>query len=1117
MKGRDDDMKAEFQTEKKEHIVPTTEEISPNNEPIEGDMIVNGKIRSTDEAGIGATNPEDNDTAAYLGFSNNTARIRLRGDGLGADGPFQIQGRGDSVRLSVEEDGTIINGALDVDKKVTAPEFIGDLTGNATTASTLETARTINGVPFDGSESINITANPSAHSHPISQVTNLQTELNSRSLTTHSHTPAQIGAAPTTHNHTWNQISDRPTIPTASTTNPVAPGTAAIGTGTTFARADHRHPLPTLAQIGAAPTTHNHTWNQISDRPTTFPPATHAHSWDSITERPATFAPSAHNHTWSQISDRPTIPTAATTNPVAPGTAAVGTGATFARADHRHPLPTLAQIGAAPATHTHNATDVNAGTLNIARIPTGTTSTTVSLGNHTHTPTQIGATPLTGTSTAEMASSVTHTVSATEARAFIDNLPQHLTGSVTVNVLPGTTPTDIRINNRRGPGVLTVQAVNASGTVVDLGAANLTPRIVIQRNACTRIVVRGFRCTTDNNTAVHINDNSCEVEVRGIEAIAGLATNTANVGIRALRGSGVVWVRSCRISNKNRAFWFGTDSPISVRLSGGANDVLAGVNNTTFIRAETGAVVTCTSNFYRLSSFTSMVSATGVPFSRSSGGLIIDDLGNSITPVPSSTATIITCTPAQVSPLLTRLNAIGGINLHLDIHVTPGTTTDTWTIQRWRKTGILRIRAVNAAGEVLASNNNHATHLVNRLSITDNSNTRIEVHGFRFTVTNNSCIGMADNKCPLHITSCNSISGVNSDASGRFLDALRSGYIYVTTCTISNKIAAFRVRENTELVANSTAGTNNVTLYNIIEGGHVKERNATRALHTNLAVLATGGTFNRFVSTGPTGALSQWAPHLDANVDLGTSAIRFRDGHFSRNITAPSFIGNATSAQQLQTNRTINGTNFNGTANITTANWGTGRNITIGNHTVTGFNGSGNLSMTLAQIGAAATTHTHSAGDITSGTLPIVRGGTGATTAAATRNALGLGNTTGALPIANGGTGATTAANARTGLGLTNTAVSTSAGQFRIGNLLIQTGMVTITPTPNAPTTVAIRFPQAYHTTPNIQATASTSVPGSSVLGVGASAPTTTGFNAVLTRTNSTATGFRWLAIGMIL
>ena len=46
------------------------------------------------------------------------------------------------------------------------------------------------------------------------------------------------------------------------------------------------------------------------------------------------------------------------------------------------------------------------------------------------------------------------------------------------------------------------------------------------------------------------------------------------------------------------------------------------------------------------------------------------------------------------------------------------------------------------------------------------------------------------------------------------------------------------------------------------------------------------------------------------------------------------------------------------------------------------------------------------------GVLPVSHGGTGATTAAGARNAMGLGNTTGALPVANGGTGATTAAGA---------------------------------------------------------------------------------------------------------
>lgn len=64
-----------------------------------------------------------------------------------------------------------------------------------------------------------------------------------------------------------------------------------------------------------------------------------------------------------------------------------------------------------------------------------------------------------------------------------------------------------------------------------------------------------------------------------------------------------------------------------------------------------------------------------------------------------------------------------------------------------------------------------------------------------------------------------------------------------------------------------------------------------------------------------------------------------------------SCTGNAASATKLATARTINGTSFNGTANITTANWGTARNISItdGTNTSTAVsvNGSANVSLNL--------------------------------------------------------------------------------------------------------------------------------------------------------------------------
>ena len=61
---------------------------------------------------------------------------------------------------------------------------------------------------------------------------------------------------------------------------------------------------------------------------------------------------------------------------------------------------------------------------------------------------------------------------------------------------------------------------------------------------------------------------------------------------------------------------------------------------------------------------------------------------------------------------------------------------------------------------------------------------------------------------------------------------------------------------------------------------------------------------------------------------------------------------NAVSATKLLTARTINGTNFDGTGNITTANWGTARTLTIGNSGKS-VNGGADVSWSLAEIGAA--------------------------------------------------------------------------------------------------------------------------------------------------------------------
>lgn len=72
-------------------------------------------------------------------------------------------------------------------------------------------------------------------------------------------------------------------------------------------------------------------------------------------------------------------------DPVSP--ASIGASDTSHTHDTRYYTETevdTALAGKAATTHTHAAADVASGTLAIARVPTGTTSTTVSLGNHTH-------------------------------------------------------------------------------------------------------------------------------------------------------------------------------------------------------------------------------------------------------------------------------------------------------------------------------------------------------------------------------------------------------------------------------------------------------------------------------------------------------------------------------------------------------------------------------------------------------------------------------------------------------------------------------------------------------------------------------------------------------------
>lgn len=156
----------------------------------------------------------------------------------------------------------------------------------------------------------------------------------------------------------------------------------------------------------------------------------------------------------------------------------------------------------------------------------------------------------------------------------------------------------------------------------------------------------------------------------------------------------------------------------------------------------------------------------------------------------------------------------------------------------------------------------------------------------------------------------------------------------------------------------------------LLDGYHVGTSGDTIPLLNAANTWSNAQTFtaNTFLlahnGTNPTVMLRQGATHFflllsDAgsapssiynslrpfSVDLTTGAVTIGNG-----LTA-TLTGNASTATTLQTARNINGTSFNGSADITTASWGTTRTLTIGN-TGKSVDGSAAVTWSLAEIGA---------------------------------------------------------------------------------------------------------------------------------------------------------------------
>lgn len=105
-----------------------------------------------------------------------------------------------------------------------------------------------------------------------------------------------------------------------------------------------------------------HSWNQISNKPASYPATPHSHPWDQITNKPATYSPSYHGHTWDDI---PTVPY----SKLGFSYSSNATPNTMAHRDGNGNLYANQFVGSGSSLTGINANNVNAGTINDLHLP----------------------------------------------------------------------------------------------------------------------------------------------------------------------------------------------------------------------------------------------------------------------------------------------------------------------------------------------------------------------------------------------------------------------------------------------------------------------------------------------------------------------------------------------------------------------------------------------------------------------------------------------------------------------------------------------------------------------------------------------------------------------------
>lgn len=207
----------------------------------------------------------------------------------------------------------------------------------------------------------------------------------------------------------------------------------------------------------------------------------------NISGNTSNFATATHTHSASAITggtlDLARIPTGTDNSTVALGGHTHSTYATKAElsgytTDAEFTTLSNTVAGKAPTTHSHTASEITGGTLNLARIPTGTTNNTVALGGHTHS--YAGSSSVGGSATSAVKLDTATAGSATQPCYFANGKPSGCTYSLGASVPSDAVFTDANVNATSSTGtfyllghtssaVTTTSAVKSSSVYVSNG------------------------------------------------------------------------------------------------------------------------------------------------------------------------------------------------------------------------------------------------------------------------------------------------------------------------------------------------------------------------------------------------------------------------------------------------------------------------------------------------------------------------------------------------------------------------------------------------------------------------------------------------------------------------